>query len=150
MSRKRIALYAALIVLLLSSLSAAGCIQVDKPDDTRLLMEFTDQGNIQVENITSYAVNEAHLLKVNFPENEITSRAETVAKQYENTSATGWYEINWNAFHLSIGRAYDLTDDEIRRYLPATTSKKVYAQHNLPCPDGIYKDVLDPEHTATA
>ncbi|MCZ0859696.1 hypothetical protein O0S10_00465 [Methanocorpusculum sp. MG] len=144
--------YLLLVVGIILSLSAAGCIQLDRPGDALLLMEFTDQGTIQVKNITSYAVAEAHQLDVNFPENEITSRAETVAKQYENAynNKSGWYEINWNAFHLSIGRAYDLTDDEIRRYIPATTSQKTYAYHNQPSPDGIYKDVLDPEHKATA
>ncbi|MCZ0860997.1 hypothetical protein O0S10_07130 [Methanocorpusculum sp. MG] len=51
-------------------LSTTGCVQLDEPSDAFLLMEFSDQGNIQVENITSYAVSEAHRLGVNFPETE--------------------------------------------------------------------------------
>ncbi|WP_338095992.1 hypothetical protein [Methanorbis rubei] len=141
--------YLLLLTGIVCLLFTAGCVQLN---DAALLMEFTDHGDIQTKDIASCVVAEAHLLGVNFSESEITSRAAGVAEKYSKSynKESGWYVIDWNAFHLSIGRAYDLTDEEIRRYIPASTRPNVYGYHNLPVPEGIYNDVLEPEHKVMA
>ncbi|MDU9376968.1 hypothetical protein McpSp1_16120 [Methanocorpusculaceae archaeon Sp1] len=141
--------YLLLITGIIFLFLTAGCVQLN---DARLLMEFTDHGDIYTQDIASYAASEARLLGVNFSESEITSRAAELAKKYSGSydKESDQYVIDWNAFHLSIGRAYDLTDDEIRRYVPASTRPNVYGYHNLPVPEGIYNDVLDPKHKAVA
>ncbi|MDU9376970.1 hypothetical protein McpSp1_16140 [Methanocorpusculaceae archaeon Sp1] len=156
-----------LSAILLFTILTAGCILPDtqltenesKPVDP-LLEKFPGKEKIFIKNMTSimsYVVTEGKWLKINLTEEEMMVRAVKVAAKYAdtynetyNTERSDWYTFDWNAFHLSIGRAYDLTDEEILRYIPASTRPNVYGHHNLPVPEGIYDDVLDPEHKAAA
>ena len=133
------------IVGIIFFLCSAGCINTTNFDDARLLLEFQDQGNIYVDDIESYMSSEASLLGVNPSSEELSACVAKITKKYagQYNPERDWYEINWNEFHLSIGRAYGLTDDEIRRYVEATSAKKVYAMHNQSIPKNIYANVLD-------
>jgi len=154
-----------LIVFLLAlTVSVAVCVLQPADNESEpvdpLLEEFSDDYEIYIKNLTSvipYVITEGNWLKVNLTEEEMQRRAVKVAAAYAgtynetyNTKKMGWYTFNWNEFHLSIARAYDLTDEEIHRYIPASRRPNTYGYHNLPVPDSIYDDVLDPEHKAPA
>lgn len=97
------------------------------------------------------------MLGVNLTEEERMIRAVEVAATYagdydeiySTPEAPNRYTLASNAFHLAIGRAYNLTDDEIRQYIPASRGIRIYGHHGQSVPDWYYQDVLDPEHKIT-
>ena len=104
-----------------------------------------------------YVVIQGKRLGVNLTEEEMTVRAVKVAAKYADAHNAsyqsippGHYAFNWNEFHISIGRAYNLTDEEILRYVPLTIRSKIYGHHNQPIPENYYDSVLEPEHKAVA
>ncbi len=156
-----------LAVLLTSSVLTAGCIQPSaslienesEPIDP-LLANFSSDDLIYINNITTvmdYVVIQGKRLGVNLTEEEMTVRAVKVAAKYADTPnpsersiPPGYYALNWGEFHLSIGRAYNLTDEEILRYVPLTFTSRIYGHHKQPIPESYYDSVLDPEHKAVA
>ena len=160
-----IAFYTVFIALLLVSVSISGWVQQPPTENTSepadpLLKEFGKDDHLYIRNMTAvigYIAYEGKMLGVNLTEEERMVRAVQVAAAYAddydeiyNTpEAPNRYTFASNAFHLTIGRAYNLTDDEIRRYIPASRGKRIYGHHGQPVQDWYYQDVLDPEHKRT-
>ena len=154
-------------VLLFLAVLTAGCIQPSadlienesEPVDP-LLANFSSDDLIYINNITTvmdYVVIQGKRLGVNLTEEEMTVRAVKVAAKYadapnpsERSIPPGYYALNWGEFHISIGRAYNLTDEEILRYVPLTFTSRAYGHHNQPIPENYYDSVLEPEHKAVA
>ena len=90
----------------------------------------------------NYVISQGEMLGVNLTKDEMAPNP------YERTIPPGYYALNWGEFHLTIGRAYNLTDEEILRYVPLTFTSRSFGHHGDPVPKEHYASVLDPEHKA--
>ena len=139
--KKWISLSSFILLLLLLTVLTAGCIQPsDEPIENELM---------------NYVISQGEMLGVNLTKDEMAVRAVKVAAKYvdtpnpyERTIPPGYYALNWGEFHLTIGRAYNLTDEEILRYVPLTFTSRSFGHHGDPVPKEHYASVLDPEHKA--
>lgn len=163
--KKWISLPSFVLLLLLLTVLTAGCIQPsDEPIENEseqtdpLLANFPNDDLIFIHNITSlmnYVISQGEMLGVNLTKDEMAVRAVKVAAKYvdtpnpyERTIPPGYYALNWGEFHITIGRAYNLTDEEILRYVPLTFTSRSFGHHGDPVPKEHYASVLDPEHKA--
>ncbi len=122
------------LLLILSLTFTTGCIQTqaepekDADSDIIPLEEIlSDRGNIYVQNISEYVISSSTQWDQNLSDAEIAAIAQDLEKKYKNTydAASGWYGINWNEFHISIGRAFGQTDYQIRKYLDSLNRASV-------------------------
>lgn len=121
-----------LLIMFLIPLTA-GCVQSQTVD--QLKDQLPDRGDSYLENISAYVIIQAYRLNVTLPDNEINSISDKIAKQFSDTYGTkreGWYSIDHNELHITIGRAYGLNDSEVISYIREINRRDAIAYHRPP------------------
>ncbi|MDV0441651.1 hypothetical protein [Methanorbis furvi] len=112
-----------LLLFVVLATFTAGCIQLP------------DRGDAYLKNISEYVIIQADRLNVTLSDEEINRIADEIAEKYAdtyNTKREGWYSIDHNDLHITIGRAFGLSNREITSYIEEINRRDAIAYHHPP------------------